>query len=237
MQNALRMHHHLNLRKGHVEKPLRLHHLKPLIAKRRGIYGHLLPHGPVGVLERVLHRHIRKFFPALSPERTARRREQNLLHPITPFPVQRLENRTVFAVHRQNGNAFFLCKRHNDMPCRHQCLLIGKGDVLPRLDGCDSRSDTDHSHNAGNQYFHPLRCGHFQKSFHTAHNADRQILHPLTQVGSRLFLPERGNLRLKFPDLRFQKRYVGACRQGHDLQVPLFSDNVKCLCPDGACGA
>ena len=45
---------------------------------------------------------------------------------------------------KENLYPLLLCQRHDDMAGRYQCLLVGQGDILPRLDSRDGRSEEPH---------------------------------------------------------------------------------------------
>ena len=65
-----------------------------------------------------------------------------------------------------------LCKRHNDMSCRHKRFLIGKRNILACLDRCNRRADSDHSHDRGE---YNIRLGQNRNGKQTIHA--RQYLH------------------------------------------------------------
>ena len=88
--------------------------------------------------------------------------------------LQRLENGTVFTVHRKDLHTTFLCKRHNDMPCRNQCLFICKGNILSGFDRCNCRTDADPYPRS------PLQGSHFLHHWQSpeVHPFRKQPLHP-----------------------------------------------------------
>ena len=106
------MHHHLDLLQRHVKEPSGFDDFQPLVHHGRRIDGDLASHGPVGMVQRLLQRHLFQLLQAVSPERSAGRRQQDPADLIMLIALQALENSTVLTVHRQHGNTVFLHSIH-----------------------------------------------------------------------------------------------------------------------------
>ena len=146
MNDALGLHDHLYLIHIHLKQPLCLNDFQPFIHHGRGIYGNLLPHGPVGMLQGILHLDIQQFLFRLSSERPSGSCQKNLVYGLVLISLQGLEDRAVLAVHRKDGYVLFGGQRHDNMSCRNQRFLVGKRNVFPRLDRLNGRPNAYHPH-------------------------------------------------------------------------------------------
>lgn len=61
-----------------------------------------------------------------------------------------LEDSRMLRIHRQDFHAHFPCQRHDDMAGRYQCFLICQSNILSRLHGCNSGTDTYHADDCSN---------------------------------------------------------------------------------------
>ena len=179
MDDTLRLYHDLNIFWFHTKEPAGLHHFQSLIDQSCRINGNLSSHGPVGMLQCILHLDIFQFFFFLSEERAAGCRQKNLLQLILMLTVQALENGAVLAVHRENFHMTLFCQRHDNVSCGYQSLFICQRNVFSRFHGCNGRTDTNHTDDSRYQNLRCRVCCHFQKSIHTGYDFYRKILYPI----------------------------------------------------------
>ena len=142
----------------------------------------------------------------------------------------------MLAVHRQDGHAVLLCQGHDQMPGRHQRLLVGKRDGLSALNGCDGRTDSDHSYHRRHQHFITIHCRQLQQSVHTAQHVGLQIADTGFQLCSSLLTPHDRSIRSKLPDLFFHQGRIASGRKSRHLQIRIFSYDFQCLGSDGSGG-
>lgn len=77
VNDALRMHHHFNLRDREAEKPMGLDHLQAFVHHARAIDGDLAAHAPRRVIQSLLESHTANLLGAPSSERSAACREDD----------------------------------------------------------------------------------------------------------------------------------------------------------------
>ena len=127
MHHALRVNHHFNAFRRHIEQPARFNILQPLVHQGGGIDGDLRPHVPVGVAHRLLRRHRGELLPGPAPERAAGGGQQQAPHArADAFRRQALENGVVLRIHRQQRGAVALDRIHEQGAGDHQGLFIGE---------------------------------------------------------------------------------------------------------------
>ena len=147
--------------------------------------------------------------------------------------VQALKNSAVLTVHRQDLYTLFLCQRHNNMAGRHQRLLVGERDIFSRLHG---RNGGPYSNHADDGRHHDLRVrlhGRRDQPIHAAYHLHRQIADRQSKRLRLLLFPHTDNLRMKLPDLFFQKYNINASRQSGYFYILLSSHHFQGLCSDG----
>ena len=170
MDNALWLDNNLNMIQIHIKQPSGFHNLQTFIDQGCRIYCDLLSHYPVRVLQGICKRHMFQFFSFSSTEGTTGSCDQKLLNLRPLFPMKSLENSTVLTVYRKDLNSMLFCHRNDQMTCCYQCFFVCKGNVLARLDSLHCRTDSNHSHNSGNQNICLRHTCKLQKSLHTRHN-------------------------------------------------------------------
>ena len=148
------------------------------------------------------------------------------------FPVQTLENGTVLAVHRKDADSLFLRKGHDDMARCHKGFLVGQGDILSRFNRLNGGHNADHSHNGGYQDLSLGADGRLDEPLHARHNFHLQIRRPGSQLSGILLIPDRCQVRMKFPDLLLQFFDVPACRQSLHLYIFVGPDHIQGLGSD-----
>ena len=210
MNHALRLDHNLNLLHRDAEQPSCFHHFQPLVHHRGAVDCYLSAHRPVGMLKRILHLNVLHLLPRSFAERAARCSQKDFMYPVSMLAVQALEYGAMFTVHRQYPDILLFCQRHDDMACGHKRFLIREGNVLARLHCRNGRPDANHTYNCRHQNLRGRFCGNFEKAFHPAYHLHIEISHPAFKFSRLLLIPDCGELRCKFPDLTFQKRYIAS---------------------------
>ena len=233
MDDAFRLHHHVDPVHRHIEEPARLHDLQTFVDHGGGIHGDLGTHDPVGMPEGLFHRHMLQLFLLPPAEGPAGGCDQQTADGFSVLPVQGLENGTVFTVHRQDPYLIFLCQTGDQMACRHHGLLVGQGDVLAGFDGFDGRTYADHPHDGCHQDFGFGHGGKLQQTVHPGNHLHIQIRHPFTQIPGTFFIPYRDQSGMKFPCLLLQFFDVGAGADPEDFDVPVVPHHLQCLGSDG----
>ena len=99
------MHKDLDLRRIYVKEPLGFDHLKPLVDERGGVDSDLGAHCPCGMPKRVLRGHFLKILRFFASEGSAGSGQPDLGDLIAVLSVERLEDRAVLAVNREDRNA------------------------------------------------------------------------------------------------------------------------------------
>ena len=106
VHDRLRMHHHVHALGRDVEEPARLDHLERLVRERGRVDRDLRAHRPVRMRAAPRRRVARAIFSAgQRAERAARRREHEPRHVLAAAAGERLEDRAVLAVDRQQRDA------------------------------------------------------------------------------------------------------------------------------------
>ena len=130
MQNALGLHKNFNVIYLDIEEPARLNELKPLVHHGRGVDGHLVPHIPGRMAQRIFQRYFLKLFSRIAAEGTAGSRQQNFPDSILLVAAKTLKNSRVLRIHRQYLDTFPRGERHDEMPRADQRFFICERNVL-----------------------------------------------------------------------------------------------------------
>ena len=88
MDNALGMHNDLDLIQINTEQPLYFHDFQTFVHQCGRINGNLPSHGPVGMLQSILHLNILQLLSGPAAERSTGCRKQDLLNSSGRFSVQ-----------------------------------------------------------------------------------------------------------------------------------------------------
>src|SRR5829696_2234686 len=99
MDDALRMHDDVDSVVWKAEEKMCFDHLQRLVRQRRAVDGDLATHAPGWMSKRILDGRILELVFAPSPERTARRSENDSPHICRGTTRDALQNRAVLAVH------------------------------------------------------------------------------------------------------------------------------------------
>ena len=234
MNDTLRLHHHLDMIQIHIKQPSGFHNFQALVYQGRGIYGDLPSHYPVWMFQSICNRDISKLFCSTSAERAAGCRDQKFMDLFVFFSVDSLENGAVFTIYRKDGYTIFSCHWHDQMTCRDKSLFIGQGNILSGTDSLHGRTDPDHSHDRSDQDIGFRHGRKFQKPFHSADYLCVSIRNTCFQVPGCLFIPDRCQNRVKFPDLLFQFLHTFSRTDCNNTKVFVFSCHIQCLGSDGA---
>ena len=158
------------------------------------------------------------------------------MYGVFPIPLKALENSRVFRIHREEPNLFLLYQRHDQMPCCDQSLFVGQGNILSRFNRCYGWPDADHSHHSCNHQICILPSGRLHKALHPAYYFYIHICQTGAQFFCPFFIPEAGQLWLKFPYLTLQKLCISPCGQGCHLNILIVPHHFQCLGSDRSCG-
>ena len=146
------MNHDLDLLCGDSKEPVRLDHFKTFIHHRGGIDRNLAPHHPVGMGHGLLGRNARQPRKRCRKKGPARCSEQEARH-TTGFKCaarkisrQRLKNRIVLTVNRQEFGTAHGDGSHENLPRHHQRLFVGKQHALARMRRCQRGLQTGCAH-------------------------------------------------------------------------------------------
>ena len=149
------------------------------------------------------------------------------------MPFQGLEDGAVFTVNWSQAHAIFFNRVHDKTSSCNKGFLIGKGDILMGCNGCKDWVQaciTDHG-SKDSVRFSDRRAG--KDALFTGKDFRRSVIAGPQPCGS-LFIAECGYLRLKFADLRFQKRIIGMGSKGCNPELfRICRHNLKGLGPDG----
>ena len=167
MNNTLRLYEHMDILRFNIKKPLCLNNFQTFIYHCRRIRCNLVPHRPLRVRQRLLHRHLLQLGFRRLAKRPSRSSQKNCLHGSSLLTVQTLKNSGMFTVDRQNPYLMSGGKWHNNMSGRHQSLFIGKSNILSRLNGAHDRTKPNHSYHGGNDNLHFCQCGYMNKPVHS----------------------------------------------------------------------
>ena len=140
------VHEHLDAVRGHPEEPARLDDLEPLVHEGRGVDRDLAAHVPGRVLERLARGDVAEALAGAVAERAARRGEDEPLDLLRTPAVQALVQGAMFAVDGQEARPAGLRLSDHQLPRHHQRLLVGEGDVFPRLQGPVRGDQPDRAH-------------------------------------------------------------------------------------------
>ena len=164
------MYHDVYLLRSDAEKPLGLNDLETFVHHRRGIYGYLVAHRPVRVLEGVTG--LRPGNPRLLPsaERPAGSRQVYLGQGVAVCPEQALEDCRMFRIHREYRHAVLFRKFHYDRTSRHKCLFVRKRYGLARLNRGDSGAKPAETDHGGEYDVDAVRFNEVADRVHTGKN-------------------------------------------------------------------
>ena len=172
MDDALRMDLDSDLFNGHIEKPVGLDHLQPLVHQGGGVDGDLLPHLPVGMVEGILDRHLVKSAEGEIEERASRCGEDEAMDILLPVAEQGLKDGAVFTVDGQDLDMVPLCLLHHDLSRHHQRFFIGQCDGLSGLDGREGWDEADRADDRGDHLIDLGMGGHLDQSFDSMDDFD-----------------------------------------------------------------
>ena len=110
------------------EQMMRLDQFEALVHQRRGIDRDLRPHDPGRMLERLLHRHFAQLLQRPGAERPAGGGQDDATHFFAPARHQRLEDRVVLGIDRQDCRAGGGRAAHEQGAGTDQAFLVGERD-------------------------------------------------------------------------------------------------------------
>ena len=162
MDNALALHHDLDLLGGQAEQPDRLDQLQALVHQGGGVDGDLGTHVPVGVLEGIGLGLAPQLLGLHAEEGAAGGREQDLGQALGALLVlQALEDGGVLAVHRQQLHAVLCHGPGHQMAARNKALLVGKGQIMAALNGGQAGTQTGDAHHTVQHHIGAVHGGQF----------------------------------------------------------------------------
>ena len=137
------------IRVGEEEDPETYVPPEPLVHHRRGIDRYLRAHAPVRMLYRLLGRYILKLCAAFAPERAAAAGEQYLFK-LSGLPAhQTLKDGRMLRIDGNYLRSGGLCRRHDDLACANERLLICKRYALFFAYRGKRRTQSDRAGNGG----------------------------------------------------------------------------------------
>ena len=229
MNNALGVNQHVDRRFQNAEQPPGLDDFQPFVHHRRRVNGDFFPHRPIGVPQGLCGRHCRHFFPGGMEKRTTGGRQDDPFNVFRPGPLDTLENRTMFRVHRENPYAPFGGTVQNDLSGHHQGLLVGQRDIFSRFDRLQGRKKTGRTDHGGDDQIGIRQNRRFPISLLSKQNfrpgSGPQTFAKLTGMvfvhNGRQPRPEPFNLLLQQGDVssrrqRLDAETMGMCR--NDIQ-------------------
>ena len=231
VHDGLRLHDHLDLVDRYVEEPARLEDLEALVDHRGGVDRDLPSHRPVRVLQRILLRLPAQLVPLLSAERSAGRREQDLLDGVMRLPGEGLPDGAVLGVDRLDLDATRRRERHDDVTGADEGLLVRERDLLMGLQRRDGRLDTDHADDGHHDLIAVLHGRELDQPVHPAQHLHRE---PVAPEALRLrFIIDADRLRMELLHLRLQLLDGTINRESGDLDLRIALDHIDGLGSDG----
>ena len=136
MDNALALHHNLDLLRRKIKQPHCLDQLQALVHQSGAVDGDLGAHIPVGVLQRIRTGLAAQLFGGHAKERPARGREQDLGQRFGAVGIlQALENGGMLAVDRQQLYAMGSHGIRNQLAARDKAFFVGQRQIMPAFNG------------------------------------------------------------------------------------------------------
>src|SRR2546423_9903048 len=130
MDNALRMHHHVNAIIRQIEEKVRLDYFERLVGERRAVDGDLATHLPRWMSQRVFDGGLCELLFAPATERPTRRSQHNSSHLRCGVTCDALQNRAVLAIYRNDLAASGCARLLNYIAGNDQCFLVGESDAF-----------------------------------------------------------------------------------------------------------
>ena len=214
--DALGMNYHLDVVRSHAEQMHGLHKFQALVHHGGAVHRDLGAHAPVGVLHRLLGRHILQFFPGLAPEGASGTGEQDFMQfPLLPAH-QALEDGGMLRIHRDDLRPLLRRPGHNDVPCADQGLLIGQGDALLGIDGGQGGLQ---AHRAGHGGDHAVRLLHGSspdQPLNAGAHLNIRVGHGDLELPGGLLIVYRHELGVQSPGLLLQHVDLPVGGEGHN---------------------
>ncbi|MDR6099717.1 hypothetical protein QE454_003336 [Microbacterium sp. SORGH_AS454] len=141
VHDRLRVHGHRDPVVRHVEEQVRLDHLKALVDESGGVRRDHTAHVPRGVSEGLRGGDVLQLVARASAEGASGCREHEPAHFTVVTGAQRLSDRGVLGVHRDDlplGG-----ERGDELAADDQRLFVGEGEGAPRLEGGDGGTESD----------------------------------------------------------------------------------------------
>ena len=152
MDDRLRVHHRVEPLGRDAKQMMRLDEFEPLVHQAGRVDRHLPAHRPIGVGQRLRDRRRLDARLAPKPKRPARGGDGHFGDLRRVPPAQRLENRVMLRVHRQDARAAARRLRHDERAGADDRLLIGHGDRPPRRNRRIGGRQAGRADDAGNHH-------------------------------------------------------------------------------------
>ena len=214
---------------GNIEQPSRLDDFQALVHESGRIDRNLLPHRPVWVLQRLLSGYPEELVHLHAAKWPSGGSQDNLLEIFFPPGFQCLKNCGVLGIDRQQANPLLPHRSHDNPARHHKCLLVGKPDILTRLDGGKSRQKSRRANHCRDSHHRCRKRRHRFIALNTEDDSRPEFMrHQQRELLRPLFIDNGDEFRPKFPYLLRQKRNIGAGSHG-DYPVTLrkLSYNLK----------
>ena len=233
MNDALRVHNHVNLFRRTVKQPSRLNHLKAFVDHCGTVNCDFITHLPVRMSERLFFRYSLQLVWGHSSERPSGRGQNNFIQYSRTLPLQTLKNSTVLAVYRKNPNFLLFGQPHDIFTGADQSFFIGQRDILSRQYGLNSRPQADHPHHRRNNGIRFSHGHDFQQAFHPVQQTGLLFFPVSSQLSVRCLIIYHSRKRMETAYLILQLLYGCIDRQSGDSEfIRKALRNIQCLRPD-----
>ncbi len=167
--------------------------------------------------ERLLDRHAAQLLRRLAEEGTAGRGEDQLFeHLFVGHALQALKDRRVLAVHRQEPDVVHPDRICHQIAACHKRFLVGEGDILFCLRGCDRRLQTDHAHNGIEHQVRLRQLCRLNQTVHSAAHLGGGVGNGNLQLLCLFFVKDDRQRGLIFAHLLLEQRdIVCRCERRH----------------------
>ena len=216
MDDAFPVDHYLDLRFRNVEEPAGLDDFEPLVHEGGGIDRDFGAHLPIGVLERPFGCDVLQFLFRQGPEGSAGGREDQAADIFFPMAFQRLENRTMFAVDREDAHAMFARFLLHQLPRHDHRFFIGQGDLLAAPDGRQRGHEAGAADDRGDDQFGFWRRGDLTQALRSIQDFNGQSGATLPESGGSGGIREGHHAGFELADLLFELFVIAAgCQPCH----------------------
>ena len=236
MNDALALHHDLDLLRGQTEQPDGLDQLQTLVHQGGGVDGDLGPHVPVGVLQGIGLGLAAQLLGLHPKEWPAGSRQQDLGQALGALLIlQTLEDGGVLTVHRQQLDAVLRHRLRDQMAAGDKAFLVGQCQVMAALDGGQAGAQTGNADHAVQHHIGAVHRGQLLEALRAGQQPGRlgAACQCSVQPGRCAGVRHADVPGVELFDLFQDLLHVAVGRQAEHL-IALCADNVQTLGADGA---